>query len=385
MKVWLFLRVGYPKRIAGSYLLSGKDYDRLLGKEIYDEVVEFLRGVDDYGFDGVFFPEHHSRAANGLSPSPNIFVAMTAVLTQRIKIGLMGNCLPLHHPVRLGEELALLDNLTNGRLVVGMTRGGDFWAFNIASEESRERFEEGWEIIAKGWQAEEPFEYHGKYWDLDYVAFLPRPLQKPFPQTWIPSISAESIEWAAKNRICLAASWSPTSQIKESFAYYRQYAEEHCGWAPGADHCIVSRDVYVAETNAKARAEAEANLLVGPAEEFGGAPKKYGRNVADKYFSERATDYKKTEHVGVMEIKNWSFEKLNEEGIAIVGDPDYVTEQLIHQCRTLGTEKIMMRPVFGRLRLPEVKNSLKLVAEEVLPNLAKESVAVSSRASSVPA
>jgi alkanesulfonate monooxygenase SsuD/methylene tetrahydromethanopterin reductase-like flavin-dependent oxidoreductase (luciferase family) len=383
MKVWLFLRVGYPKRIPGSYLLAGKDYDRLLGKEIYDEVVEFLRGVEDYGFDGVFFPEHHSRAANGLSPSPNLFVAMTAVLTKRIKIGLMGNCLPLHHPVRLGEELALLDNISDGRLVVGMTRGGDFWAFNVASEESRERFEEGWDIIAKGWQAEEPFEYHGKYWDLDYVAFLPRPLQKPFPETWIPSISVESIEWAAKNRICLAASWSPTSQIKESFAYYRQYAEEHCGWAPGADQCIVSRDVYVAETSAKARAEAEANLLVGPAEEFGGAPKKYGRSVADKYFSERATSYKKAEHVGVMEIKNWSFEKLNEEGIAIVGDPDYVTEQLIYQCRTLGTEKIMMRPVFGRLRLPEVKNSLKLMAEEVLPNLAKESVIVPGRASGV--
>jgi alkanesulfonate monooxygenase SsuD/methylene tetrahydromethanopterin reductase-like flavin-dependent oxidoreductase (luciferase family) len=385
MKVWLFLRVGYPKRIPGSYLLAGKDYDRLLGKEIYDEVVEFLRGIEDYGFDGVFFPEHHSRAANGLSPSPNLFVAMTAVLTKRMKIGLMGNCLPLHHPVRLGEELAVLDNISNGRLVVGMTRGGDFWAFNIASEESRERFEEGWDIIAKGWQAEEPFEYHGKYWDLDYVAFLPRPLQKPFPETWIPSISAESIEWAAKNHICLAASWSPTSQIKESFAYYRQYAEEHCGWAPGADHCIVSRDVYVAETNAKARAEAEANLLVGPAEEFGGAPKKYGRSVADKYFSERATSYKKTQHVGVMEIKNWSFEKLNEEGIAIVGDPDYVTEQLIHQCRALGTERIMMRPVFGRLRLPEVKNSIKLMAEEVVPNLAKESVVVPGRASGVSA
>jgi hypothetical protein len=77
-----------------------------------------------------------------------------------------------------------------------------------------------------------------------------------------------------------------------------------------------------------------------------------------------------------MEIKNWSFEKLNEEGIAIVGDPDYVTEQLLSQCRTLGTERIMMRPVFGRLRLPEVKNSLKLMAKEVLPNLAKESVSV---------
>jgi hypothetical protein len=132
-----------------------------------------------------------------------LFVAMAAVLTKQMKIGLMGNCLPLHHPVRLGEELALLDNLTNGRLVVGMTRGGDFWAFNIPSAESRERFEEGWEIIRKGWEAEEPFDFHGKYWNLDYVAFLPRPLQKPFPETWIPSISAESMEWAAKNHVRL--------------------------------------------------------------------------------------------------------------------------------------------------------------------------------------
>ncbi|MGH7767975.1 MAG: LLM class flavin-dependent oxidoreductase [Candidatus Binatia bacterium] len=381
MKVWLFMRVGYPKRIAGSYLLAGKDYDRLLGKEIYDEVVEFLRGVEDYGFDGIFFPEHHSRAANGLSPSPNIFVAMTAVLTKKMKIGLMGNCLPLHHPVRLGEELALLDNLTNGRLVVGMTRGGDFWAFQIPSAESRERFEEGWDVIQKGWQAEEPFEHHGKYWNLDYVAFLPRPLQQPIPETWIPSISAESIEWAAKNRVNLAASWSPTDQIRESFEYYRKYAKESCGWQPGPDHCIVSRDVYVGATNARAREEAEKDLLVGPAEEFGGSPAKYSRNVADKYFSERATDYKKGEHVGVMEIKNWAFELLQREGISIVGDPDYVTEQILHQCRTLGTNKIMIRPVFGRLRLGQVKKSLELMAKEVLPNLSKENIEFSTGAS----
>ena len=299
---------------------------------------------------------------------------MAAVLTKQIKIGLMGNCLPLHHPVRLGEELALLDNLTNGRLVVGMTRGGDFWAFNIPSAESRERFEEGWEIIRKGWEAEEPFEYHGKYWNLDYVAFLPRPLQKPIPETWIPSISAESMEWAAKNRICLAASWSPTDQIGESFEYYRRFAREHCGWVPGPEHCVVSRDIYVAETNVKAREEAEKDLLVGPAEEFGGSPAKYSRSVADKYFTERSTAFKKTEHVGVMEIKNWSFEQLQSAGIAIVGDPDYVTEQILRQCRTLGTDKIMMRPVFGRLRLKQVKKSLDLMAKEVLPNLENEKI-----------
>jgi alkanesulfonate monooxygenase SsuD/methylene tetrahydromethanopterin reductase-like flavin-dependent oxidoreductase (luciferase family) len=374
MKVWLFVRIGYPKRITGSYLLAGRDYDRVLGKEIYDEVMQFLHEVEDYGFDGIFFPEHHSRAANGLSPSPNLFCAMTAVITKQIKIGLMGNCLPLHHPVRLGEELALLDNLSNGRLVVGLTRGGDFWAFNIPSSESRERFEEGWDIIHKGWTAEDPFEYRGKFWNLDYVAFLPRPLQQPFPETWIPSISAESMEWAAKNKIRLAASWSPTDQVGESFEYYRKYAKEHCGWQPGPEHCVVSRDIYVAETKAQARAEAEKDLLVGPAEEFGGSPAKYGRSVADGYFSKNATTFKKSDHIGVMEIKNWTFEQLQDAGIIIVGDPDYVTEQILHQCRVTGTDKIMMRPVFGRLRLHQVKNSLKLMAKEVLPNLTKAGV-----------
>ncbi|MFB3060552.1 MAG: LLM class flavin-dependent oxidoreductase, partial [Candidatus Binatia bacterium] len=351
MKVWIFVRIGYPKRVTGDYLMAGRNYDRALGLEIYDEVMDFIRRAEEvYGFDGLFFPEHHSRAANGLSPSPNLFAAAASVLTKEIKIGLMGNCIPLHHPVRLGEELALLDNLSHGRLVVGITRGGDFWAFHIPSSESRERFEEGWEIISKGWQAEEPFAHHGKHWDLEYIAFLPRPLQQPFPETWIPSISAESIEWAAKNHVRLAASWSPTEQIQESFDYYRRYAKENYGWEPGLDHCVVSRDVYVAETNQKAREEAEANLLIGPAEEFGGSPAKYGRSVEDKYFSERATSYKKGQHVGVMEIKGWSYEDLQDSGIVIAGDPDTVTEKIFVQAKTLGLNKIMLRPVFGRLR-----------------------------------
>jgi alkanesulfonate monooxygenase SsuD/methylene tetrahydromethanopterin reductase-like flavin-dependent oxidoreductase (luciferase family) len=182
----------------------------------------------------------------------------------------------------------------------------------------------------------------------------------------------------------LAASWSPTDQISESFEYYRRFAKEQCGWTPGPEHCVVSRDIYVAETNAKARAEAEKDLLVGPAEEFGGSPAKYGRSVSDGYFSKQATAFKKGEHIGVMEIKNWTFEQLQESGIAIVGDPDYVTDQILRQCRMTGTNKIMMRPVFGRLRLGQVKRCLELMAKEVLPNLEKEKINVADQASATP-
>lgn len=372
MKVWQFVRIGYPKRKTGAYLMSGIDYDPVLGQELYDEVIDFIRQVEDYGFDGILFPEHHSRAANGLSPSPNLLATAASVLTKEIKIGIMGNCLPLHHPVRLGQELALLDNLSHGRLVVGITRGGDFWAFQVPSGESRERFEEAWDLIVKGWQADQPFEHHGKYWDLDSVAFLPRPVQKPIPETWLPSLSAESIEWAAKHRIRLAASWSSTEQIKESFDYYRRCAREQYGWEPGPDYCTVSREVYVAETNQKAREEAEPELAAGPAEEFGGAPAQYRRNVEDGYFSERSTAYKKEKHVGVFEVRGWSYDQLLGAGLSIVGDPDYVTEQILAQGKFLGINKIIVRPVFGKLRLTQVRKSVELMAKEVLPNLQKE-------------
>jgi hypothetical protein len=82
-----------------------------------------------------------------------------------------------------------------------------------------------------------------------------------------------------------------------------------------------------------------------------------------------------------MEIKNWSLEQLQAAGIVIVGDPDQVTEQILHQCKTTGTNKIMMRPVFGRMRLSQAQNSLKLMAKEVLPNLRKQTLQFGAEAS----
>src|SRR4030095_15390824 len=103
-------------------------------------------------------------------------------------------------------------------------------------------------------------------------------------------------------------------------------------------------------------------------------------SVSDGYFSKQATAFKKTEHIGVSKTKNWTFEQLQDAGITIVGDPDYVTEQILRQCRATETNKIMMRPVFGRLRLHQAKRSLELMAKEVLPNLNKESSTFSARA-----
>src|SRR5207248_10788405 len=119
-----------------------------------------------------------------LTPSPNVLAAAVATHTTNAKIVLMGNCLPLHgHPVRLAEELAMIDVLSGGRLVSGFLRGGarEYSAYGIDLETGREMFKEAWELIVKAWTDPEPFAWHSNNYDYDVVSILPRPIQHPHP------------------------------------------------------------------------------------------------------------------------------------------------------------------------------------------------------------
>jgi len=267
----------------------------------------------------------------------------------------------------VAEELAMLDVMSNGRLVAGMLRGtaNEYVTYATNPAESRERFEEGWEIIRKGWVAEEPFDYHGKYWNLDYVAFLPRPLQQPIPETWIPSISAESMEWAAKNRICLAASWSPTDQVSESFEYYRRYAKEHCGWSPGPEHCVVSRDIYVAETNAKAREEAGRHVET-LFNKFLRLP--FQMLFPPGYLSAKSLKNMLT-HKRSVAGQEHTVDTLIEQGIILCGSPDTVRKQLMDTHRLLGFQNFLALLQFATLPRDLTEKNIRLFASEVLPTL----------------
>jgi alkanesulfonate monooxygenase SsuD/methylene tetrahydromethanopterin reductase-like flavin-dependent oxidoreductase (luciferase family) len=122
--------------------------------------------------------------------------AAAAQRTKKLKLLIYGNLLPLHEPLRLAEELAMLDCLSNGRLISGFARGipREYQVHNVPLKDSRARYEEAYEIVTRAW-SEDIFSYSGQFWSYKDVAIWPRPVQKPGPEIWIPIVgSKESIE-----------------------------------------------------------------------------------------------------------------------------------------------------------------------------------------------
>jgi alkanesulfonate monooxygenase SsuD/methylene tetrahydromethanopterin reductase-like flavin-dependent oxidoreductase (luciferase family) len=384
MEVWLFDIMMWPysgdKRLL--YPFPGSAYDRQLGHQFYQDHLRFYVRGDELGYDAVCFTEHH-YGTNGLSPSPNVMASAVAARTSHAKLALMGNCLPIHgHPVRIAEELAMLDNLSNGRVVSGFFRGGflEYYAYSIGLEDSREKFEEGWELIVRAWTENEPFEWHGKHYQYDAVSILPRPVQQPHPPLIMAGHTRESVQWAARKRVPLAASFGPTEVLARTFDYYREYAEQECGWKPGPEHCLISRQVYVAETNARAREEAEEHIM----QFFRESPvlRKYEGKLEEMrqaMQTERGVSYKDGEQKPQAPARApgaMTFDRFQEDGFCIIGDPDYVITQMRRQSEALGAGIFLTYVPFSTLPLPLATKSIELFARECLPTLRAEAAPV---------
>ncbi len=207
MQVFVFDLMPYGENL--EHLKVGKELPWPLEKRhfkpevasrTYSEHLDAWEELDRLGYDGVGFNEHHT-SPYGLMNSPNIMAAAASQRTKKLKLLMYGNLLPLHEPLRLAEELAMLDCISNGRIISGFARGipREYNVFGVSQPESRARFEEAWEIIYRAW-TEESFSFEGKFWTYRDVALWPRPMQQPHPPIWIPVTSSkESIEWAAQH------------------------------------------------------------------------------------------------------------------------------------------------------------------------------------------
>jgi len=372
MKVWLFDIMPWPYRQWEiPYPFPGSMYDRQLGKELYDGHLALYKRADELGYDGVCVAEHH-YGTNNVSPSPNLMAAAVATHTSNAKIVVLGNCLPMHgHPVRLAEELAMIDVLSGGRLVSGFIRGGgrEYWAYSIDVTKGRSMFNEAWDLIVKAWTADEPFAWHGEHYHYDTVSILPRPLQQPHPPIVCAANSAESVEWAAEHHRPLITSFSTTAQIAETFAYYRRYAEEECGWVPQPEDMGVSRQCYVASTDAKAREEIEEhahhfyNELSAPHQGAELAAINVARNTP------RSFAYKSETHRAMPRGSDAEFERVQEDGYLVTGSPDTVIRRIREQQQALGVGIFLTYLPFGTLEPKQAMGSLELFAREVMPNL----------------
>src|SRR5262245_60334247 len=203
MKVSFFETVRYsaPEALPPEWPVPSGLYDGEAGAEAYRAMVERLAYVEELGFDWVSVSEHH-YSPRILTPSPIVSAAFIAAHSKRITIAVLGPIVPLSNPVRVAEELAMVDAMSQGRLVVGLLRGttNESLTYDLNPGEARERTDEGMELILKAWTEPQPFGWQGRHFQYRTVSIWPRPLQQPHPPTYALGTSREACEFAARHR-----------------------------------------------------------------------------------------------------------------------------------------------------------------------------------------
>jgi len=327
-------------------------YDREAGAAAYRGMVERLELIERLGFDWISVAEHH-YSHRRLTPAPIVVAAHLAAHSTRIKIAVLGPIVSHSNPVRVAEELALLDNLMPGRLVVGLLRGttGEYLSYGLNPEEARERTSEAMELILKAWTEPQPFAWQGRFFQFRGVAVWPRPSSEPHPPTYALGTSQESCEFAARHHLGLGLSYAPFPVIARASRYYREACVRH-GWQPAPEQLIYRANILLAAT------DDEAALVLQRMEDQSPLPLPEGiRDALVSLDSRNVAGEARTPNVG------------GRLPTTFVGCPDTVVAQ-IRQCREEAGVGVLDLFFQTRDAAPEtLMENLTMFGEQVLPRI----------------
>jgi alkanesulfonate monooxygenase SsuD/methylene tetrahydromethanopterin reductase-like flavin-dependent oxidoreductase (luciferase family) len=190
---------------------------------LYKETLEQCELADQVGFDNLWFVEHHFLTGFSGSPCPDAIFGALSRTTKQIRIGYGVNILPYHHPVRVAERVAMVDQLTDGRVEFGTGRSNAYEqvGLGIDPRETRERWEESLTMLPQIWQSDE-FSWEGKFWSVPPRRVLPKTYQKPHPRMYLACTQTESFRLAAEKGIGVLSSASyATDILREHVKVYR--------------------------------------------------------------------------------------------------------------------------------------------------------------------
>jgi alkanesulfonate monooxygenase SsuD/methylene tetrahydromethanopterin reductase-like flavin-dependent oxidoreductase (luciferase family) len=377
VKLYNFDLLAYPHvpKDAPRTPVPSNFFDPIKGAANYAEHLDEMTYCEELGLDGVVFNEHH-YSSYGTMPSPNLIAAALSQRTKRIKIGVLGNILPLRdHPVRVAEEYAMVDCLSNGRLIAGFVRGipAEYVWYGVNPEESRGRFQEAYDLIMTAW-TNSVWSFEGEFYKLKDCAIWPRPVQQPHPPIWIAARSAESIEWCVKRHLPCAQVYQTTGQIEDTFNYYRAKAKEE-GWQAKPDDFILCRHIYIDESNKKAQEIAEPAMRYFFSVYNRGFNDAINQTAADqqkllaKLTSERSFNYFREGNRSRIDFSTLGWDELIKSGYMIAGDPDSVARQIQDQMKQIGANHFMGMFHIGNLAHQKVISSLDLFKKEIMPRL----------------
>jgi alkanesulfonate monooxygenase SsuD/methylene tetrahydromethanopterin reductase-like flavin-dependent oxidoreductase (luciferase family) len=292
-----------------------------------------------------------------MTPSPNVFLAAAAQRTRRIRLGTLVYVLPVYNPLRLVEEICMLDHLSRGRLDVGVGRGIspiELSFFNIDANESRDMFREALSVVTSALSSGK-LSYQGRYFSFKDVELQIQPFQRPYPPLWYPTNSSDSMAWLAQERLHTVVHYQPLAVIRELFDLYKRVWNDR----RNDTNCLnshvrepiygISRHVYVGETDVKAWDEAKAAL------------RDFNENTG--FLQATRGDNRRKDYLNQLDARR-------AEGLYIAGSPDSVREEVRKQLEITGSNYFVGSFAFGSLTSEQTMNSLHLFAKEVMPAFA---------------
>jgi alkanesulfonate monooxygenase SsuD/methylene tetrahydromethanopterin reductase-like flavin-dependent oxidoreductase (luciferase family) len=313
-------------------------------EEVYARALERIEIMDRGGFDAVWLAEHHFTTFS-VCPSVHMLGMLAAARTSRLRIGTAVSLAALYHPLRLAEEVALLDMLSGGRVNWGAGRGfahSEFNAFGVPPEHSAERFREAVEIVLKAW-TEKLLSFQGSHFSFDGIEVLPKPLQQPHPPVWMAATSETAIDWAASRGFSILM--DPHASLGELGHKRRRYTAKlaEAGFSDGG------RDIPMARLLALASTRAEAEEVARRGAQW----------LVDAYAGPQHAHRKSMQMTRNYDGKEPA--QYYVDSVILHGTPDSMVEQIARLKEEIGLTYLMCAPLS--------RETFRLLADQVIPRL----------------
>ena len=369
--------------------IDPKLYDPEVGNRTYNEYLDELEFAAKCGFDAVGVNEHHSNGY-GLMPSPNIIAAALSRNCPDTNLVVLGDSVALYNPpLRVAEEIAMLDGITGGRMIAGFPVGSPMdtiFAYGQNPSTLRERYHEGVDLIRQAWTRDEVFSFNGHYNKLRYVNVWPRPVQDPHPPIWIPGGgSVDTWDWCAKDDLlyCYLSYFGYKAGLKTMQGFWKRVQEQ--GKEVNPFQGGFAQFIAVADTEKEAW-----DLYREPAEYFFNTCLHVYAGYADppgyktpntvragvEGMVERAAreataraEANKAGPTGIASKYRLSFEEMVEKGYIILGDPTQVAEQVNELCTSMNVGHLMTFNHFGNMSKELVRYNTEMYATKVIPEV----------------
>ncbi len=326
------------------YVKEGKSH-----AQAFADTFEQVDQAEALGMDSVWMVEQHFRPWASILPSPMLMASAIAMRTQRMRIGLAVQVLPLSNPLRSAEEACMMDQISQGRFDYGVGRSGITKFYNgykVPYDESRARFDESLDIIMTAFN-NETFSYEGQFYSFQDVTVAPAPVQQPHPPVWVATAAPESFPTLGKRGFPILL-WFQGNWFEEPLKEYRKAWKE--AGHPGEPQALLRIPAYVGETPERAREEPRESTL----HDFRRLVREYGE-AGDEQRAARATyDLEHYDEVLKTRLAYGSYEEM--------------TEQLQEFRERMGVTGFLFDLNFGG-QLPQelVLNSMRILSEKVMP------------------